>query len=321
MKTPSPLPRSTTFVSPVTRGAPTAAQASAIEATIRSRSFMGKPSSSTRPALKKSGSAPHMARSLAVPWTASEPMSPPGKKRGCTTKVSVVKARRSAPTGTTAPSPRAARYSLRKAGRKTRSMRDDVFLPPPPCASWTMSPWPKGVGQVSMDSTVRDMLTSPRRGQGRPIGPPVVEVGGAGPFGRRPWSRPCGCSGVQRVPNSGQSVGLSRPCSTRPARHSSGSRAERPATSKTLLRVEAGVAGREGVSAPGDLARARAICGPRPRTRPRACAARRGCRRAAPPAEYSFTTRASPASSCRTAASTPRRMSRGSKPVTTIGTR
>ena len=32
-----------------------------------------------------------------MPWTASEPMSPPRKKSGLTTKLSVVKARRSAP--------------------------------------------------------------------------------------------------------------------------------------------------------------------------------------------------------------------------------
>jgi len=38
-----------------------------------------------------------MARSLTVPWTASEPMSPPGKKAGFTTNVSVVKASRSLP--------------------------------------------------------------------------------------------------------------------------------------------------------------------------------------------------------------------------------
>jgi hypothetical protein len=70
---------------------------------------MGKPSSSTRPAERKSGSAPHMARSFTVPCTAREPMSPPGKKTGFTTKLSVVKASRSLPTVTTAPSPRASR--------------------------------------------------------------------------------------------------------------------------------------------------------------------------------------------------------------------
>ncbi len=43
---------------------------------------------------EKSGSAPPTARSLTVPWTASRPMSPPGKKSGRTTNESVVKASR-----------------------------------------------------------------------------------------------------------------------------------------------------------------------------------------------------------------------------------
>ena len=64
---------------------------------------------------------------------------------------------------------------------------------------------------------------------------------------------PSGCSGVQRVPNSGQSVGCSRPCRTRPARHSSGSSTDRWPTSNTLLGVERRVPGRERVAAPRDL--------------------------------------------------------------------
>ena len=42
--------------------------------------------------------APPTARSLTVPWTASLPMSPPGKKSGRTTNESVVKAIRGEPT-------------------------------------------------------------------------------------------------------------------------------------------------------------------------------------------------------------------------------
>jgi hypothetical protein len=51
-----------------------------------------------KPALSQRGRAPHMARSLTVPHTASRPMSPPGKKSGLTTWESVVNASR-APAG------------------------------------------------------------------------------------------------------------------------------------------------------------------------------------------------------------------------------
>ena len=45
MKTPSPLPCSTTLVSPVTIGTPASRAASAIDSTMRLRSASGKPSS------------------------------------------------------------------------------------------------------------------------------------------------------------------------------------------------------------------------------------------------------------------------------------
>jgi hypothetical protein len=45
------------------------------------------------------GTAPAMARSLTAPFTASSPMSPPGKKSGETTEASVVNASRAAPVG------------------------------------------------------------------------------------------------------------------------------------------------------------------------------------------------------------------------------
>ena len=56
-----------------------------IESTTRQSVSMGRPSSRMNPALSQRGCAPHMARSLTVPLMASEPMSPPGKKSGCTT--------------------------------------------------------------------------------------------------------------------------------------------------------------------------------------------------------------------------------------------
>jgi len=43
---------------------------------------MGNPSSMMKPVLKKSGTAPLIATSFTVPFTARQPMSPPGKKDG-----------------------------------------------------------------------------------------------------------------------------------------------------------------------------------------------------------------------------------------------
>jgi hypothetical protein len=80
MKTPSPFPRSTTLVSPVTMRTPDSAAAACMERAMVQRSSMGKPSSRMNPVERARGVAPHMARSFTVPWTASEPMSPPGKK-------------------------------------------------------------------------------------------------------------------------------------------------------------------------------------------------------------------------------------------------
>ena len=96
MKTPSPLPRSTTLVSPVTSATPASSHAARIEATIRFRSASARPSSRMNAAERNSGRAPPTARSFTVPWTASRPMSPPGKKSGRTTNESVVKAIRGA---------------------------------------------------------------------------------------------------------------------------------------------------------------------------------------------------------------------------------
>ena len=85
MKSPSPLPRSTTLVSPVTIGTPAAPRPRRIDATTRRSVSIGRPSSRMKPALRYSGRAPHIARSLTVPFTASVPMSPPGKNSGRTT--------------------------------------------------------------------------------------------------------------------------------------------------------------------------------------------------------------------------------------------
>ncbi len=104
MKIPSPLPRSTTLVSPVTIGTSAAFAVSAMERTTRCSTSMLSPSSRIKPALRYSGLAPHMARSLIVPFTARLPMSPPGKNSGRTTYESVVKARVPFSTAQVAPS-------------------------------------------------------------------------------------------------------------------------------------------------------------------------------------------------------------------------
>jgi len=106
MNIPSPLPLSTTFVSPVTMRVPAARAARPIERATRHRVSISRPSSRMNPALSASGRAPHIARSFTVPFTASEPMSPPGKINGRTTYESVVNASRPSPPGIskTAPS-------------------------------------------------------------------------------------------------------------------------------------------------------------------------------------------------------------------------
>ncbi len=105
-----------------------------MDATIRSRSATGKPSSRMKLADSHSGRAPLTARSFTVPLTARSPMSPPGKNSGETTNESVVIAIRSLPTATTAPSSSGSSSGLRKASRKIASISVWVALPPAPCA-------------------------------------------------------------------------------------------------------------------------------------------------------------------------------------------
>ena len=92
MKILSALPLGTTLVSPVTIVTPALSASDFMESSIRSRSSKGSPSSRMRAHEMKSGLAPMTARSFTVPFTASFPMSPPGKKIGVIVKVSVVKA-------------------------------------------------------------------------------------------------------------------------------------------------------------------------------------------------------------------------------------
>ena len=76
-------------------------------------------------------SPPLTDTSLTVPQTQSSPMSPPGKKQGDTTKLSVENTSCS-PPGTMAPSPRSRSASLPRAGSSSFSMSAAVFFPPLP---------------------------------------------------------------------------------------------------------------------------------------------------------------------------------------------
>src|SRR5450759_5092028 len=78
-----------------------------------------------------------MATSLTVPWTASEPMSPPGKNSGETTKESVDITIRPPTTSKAAWSSPRASIGLSKAGRKISSMSCCMARPPAPCVRST----------------------------------------------------------------------------------------------------------------------------------------------------------------------------------------
>ena len=127
----SPLPRSTTFVSPVTTCTPALSAVHLMDSTIFSKSSTGSPSSIIKEQLKYFGTAPHIAMSFTVPQTESLPISPPGKNIGSTTKLSVEKASFSAPS-TIAPSPKASSAGFDSAGTISFSIRRAVFLPPLP---------------------------------------------------------------------------------------------------------------------------------------------------------------------------------------------
>ena len=92
MYTPSPLPESTTFVSPVTIDTPAVRAAAPIVSAMTPSSSSGMPSSRISPTESAKGVAPLTARSLTVPLIARSPTFPPGKKRGRTTYESVLNA-------------------------------------------------------------------------------------------------------------------------------------------------------------------------------------------------------------------------------------
>ena len=81
------------------------------------RVSISRPSSRMKEADRTRGRAAAVSRSFTVPATASRPMSPPGKKRGSTTKESVVKASRWEPSSTVALSS-PTRFGVAVAGQK-----------------------------------------------------------------------------------------------------------------------------------------------------------------------------------------------------------
>ena len=147
MKTPSPLPFSTTLVSPVTTGTPASRDAAAIDSTMRFRSASGKPSSRMKPAARYSGTAPDIATSLTVPCTDRQPMSPPGKNSGETTWLSVAITMRPGGTVKAAWSLAWRSHSLSKARWKSSSINCAMARPPPPCDMST-TPCLKSTGRM-----------------------------------------------------------------------------------------------------------------------------------------------------------------------------
>ncbi len=143
----SPLPRSTTLVSPVTTCTPAAAQACLMLTSTSQNSCIDSPSSKMKLRERYWGMAPHIARSFTVPLTASSPMDPPGKKMGETTKLSVVKAVRPL-SSRMAPSWRRSSSSLLSRSKTPLSSSWFVSLPPLPWArvmvsksSWGSGHW------------------------------------------------------------------------------------------------------------------------------------------------------------------------------------
>ena len=84
------------------------------------------------PALKKSGWAPPIARSFTVPWTARDPMSPPRKNNGLTTKESVVNAILDPPICKMAWSSKRSSRGFENSGRNTSRSSSALSRPPLP---------------------------------------------------------------------------------------------------------------------------------------------------------------------------------------------
>ena len=86
--------------------------------------------------MSASGRAPATARSLTVPFTASSPIDPPGKRMGVTTKLSVVTAISAPATVSSALSPSAAGSGAPNAGHQQPV--DQRLASPCPPAPWAI---------------------------------------------------------------------------------------------------------------------------------------------------------------------------------------
>ena len=111
---PSAAPCSTTFVSPPTIGTPAFRAAIAIASISLSSVLEGSPASRMSVAIKATGRAADTARSFSVPFTASSPIEPPGKRSGFTTNPSALVAIRVPPIESAAASENACSTGLAK---------------------------------------------------------------------------------------------------------------------------------------------------------------------------------------------------------------
>src|SRR5665213_1241316 len=246
MKMPSALPRSTTLRSPVTMRTPALRAASRIDATIRPSKAVSSPSSSTKPALRQVGRAPHMARSLTVPLIASRPMSPPGNTSGLTTYVSVVKAI-GPDNSSRAPSCRRESSGPSKAGRKIVSSRRSVARPPPPWATWMVSSPASGTGHAKSPFGIGDLFC--RHGG---FGAAVAVIGGAGSLGRNHGD----AQGMLRRAALAEGSAIGGPllaAKDQPADAFAGTFLAQSNRAEALLGIEGAVGVRQRQSALGDL--------------------------------------------------------------------
>jgi hypothetical protein len=108
-------------------------QAAALAA-MRSSRTISKPSSIRKLRLSQRGVAPLTARSLTVPWTASEPISPPGNSSGSTMKLSVVNTSRASVAGRMALSADVSRAEPPKWWANMSRTNSRMKRPPFPCA-------------------------------------------------------------------------------------------------------------------------------------------------------------------------------------------
>ena len=246
-------------------------------------------------------------------------MLPPGNSSGCTTKVSVDITISPPSTGSTAPSPSWARAGVAEVRQEAVAEQRGAHL---------------AAGTVAELDPVRDRPAAPgrpgrRRASRSCVRTPQPRRHGGGRscstrrrrLPRRPSARRAGAPGCTAVPKAGHSSGLSLPRSTSPARHSAGSSTSDRLQPEPQLGVEVGELLPQHQPAPRNGADAAPLPVGQLEDLEDQVPGPAGCPRGGPPRTYWFSTSCRPSSSWRTARAIPSRMSTGSKPVTTIGTR